>query len=271
MNGFLEAACYSVCGALREKNEDNAFFNADCLELARSDMDRPIRMCRKLSEAVCVAVFDGMSGEKYGDFAACTAAEALCRHWDEPHVNPGGDKRMWIEGCCRAMNAAVLEAGRAFKTSHIGATVAGLFLEGNTAAAFNLGDSRVYLLRGGELKQLSYDHTERYYPPPYRRKPPLSQYLGVEEEEFLLEPHIAEETTVGDDMFLLCTDGLTDALQDEDIRRLLTAYREPERCVEALVQGATEMGSRDNITVIVGRIRQAPQGIDGAEGTRGEK
>jgi protein phosphatase len=116
-----------------------------------------------------------------------------------------------------------------------------------------VGDSRAYRLRDGEFLQLSVDHVEKR-PGREHRKAPLTQYLGFGSDEILLEPHIAKGMIKRDDLYLLCSDGLTDMLSNFEISDIMINNPEPETCVKKLIDAALEHGGRDNVTAIVCRL-----------------
>ena len=104
------------------------------------------------------------------------------------------------------------------------------------------------------MEQISVDHNdaeEMARSGVTGRKAHLTQYLGVDPEEMLLEPHVRMETVAQGDRYLLCSDGLTDMVSEEAIRGILARAAEPKTCVQQLMQAALEGGGRDNITVMV--------------------
>ena len=101
--------------------------------------------------------------------------------------------------------------------------------------------------------QLSTDHIERR-PGRESRKAPLTQYLGYGTEEVLLEPYIAKGEIRRGDMYLLCSDGLTDMVTNFEITDIMLKSADTESCVQELIRSALEHGGRDNITVIFCKI-----------------
>jgi len=83
----------------------------------------------------------------------------------------------------------------------------------------------------------------------------LTQHLGIREEEFIVEPHICENVRLeSGDVFLLCSDGLTNMLSDDEIRTILKKKRKAPKLVQKLIDAALNAGGRDNATVIVVKI-----------------
>jgi PPM family protein phosphatase len=122
----------------------------------------------------------------------------------------------------------------------------------------HVGDSRVYRLRSGRLRKLTEDHTVFNQVRKSRRiaadlidpalKKRLSQALGSSE---FVSPQILEVKLLSGDRFLLCSDGLTDMVDDQEITLILGRLTSPEQTCLALVQAANQVGGEDNITVIV--------------------
>jgi protein phosphatase len=140
----------------------------------------------------------------------------------------------------------------------MGTTLAMLLLREEFACIANVGDSRAYLLRSGEFKQLTDDHSfvadqlragimtpEQARTSPYRHV--ITRALGAADE---VQPDVTQHRVQRDDKFLLCTDGLTEMVEDEDIGRIV-ADAEPQEAVQQLLAAANERGGVDNITAVV--------------------
>lgn len=249
---MLYAACGSNVGRLRGSNEDNFCFDGGCKAEALSGLEVPLRLDRPLVGTDCFAVFDGMGGESFGEAAAYAAAEALCACIGAGKT-AAFDSEARLEELTAALNLAVVEKKRELLADHMGTTLAMLCLSGTRAWACNLGDSRVYLFRDGELRQLSRDHVRRTRSQD-REKPPLNQYLGIDPKELRIVPTITAEELHLEDIFLLCSDGLTDMLSEEELKGILGRCSSAAACTEQLIAAALEKGGRDNVTVILCRI-----------------
>ena len=151
------------------------------------------------------------------------------------------------------INNAVIAKRKEFCTEHMGSTMVALCFSNHYVYACNLGDSRAYRLRNGELLQLSKDHVEKNMTP-QGKKAPLTQHLGIDPEEYMIEPHIAKGELKRDDQYLLCSDGLTDMLTNLEIDQIMSEAFSAEECVQNLVDAALEKGGKDNVTAIVCRI-----------------
>ena len=135
----------------------------------------------------------------------------------------------------------------------------------NQVCIMNLGDSRAYALQNGRLTQLSRDHTvvssmvymgrltvSQAKNHPERHK--LTQHLGIFEDEMIIEPSIAVSNYELGDRFLLCSDGLTDSVDDLQIQGILSVGKAPAEIAEALYEQALDCCSKDNITVVIMEI-----------------
>ena len=135
----------------------------------------------------------------------------------------------------------------------------------------NMGDSRIYRLHRGKMTQLSYDHTEMHKLllqgkirpediPKHPKRHMINQYWGMPLERAPFTPYVSDVIPyVPGDRYLLCSDGLTDMLADEQIEELLSAKEPVERISERLVSQAKRNGGRDNVTVIVVEVVQAAE------------
>ena len=147
-----------------------------------------------------------------------------------------------------------------------GATLTTLLLtDDDRASIANIGDSRCYLYRDNCLVQLSEDHTAvqrmitlgvidpaqaKTHPERHR----LTQHLGIFPDELVIQPHTACLSVKADDRFLLCSDGLTDMLEDAEIREILYSQEGTQTCAAALYHQAMQHGGKDNISVILVKI-----------------
>ena len=245
------AAC--VTGRRRQNNEDNVFLCGQYRgDVSAAEFFAPYDGCEPFLCAVC----DGMCGEQSGETASLEAVRTLTGYMNDFDAR-GGEY-------IAAANAAVV--AHESDGEHMGTTVCTLFISGGRAHVCNIGDSRVYLKRGGALYQLSRDHTQAQQmcdhgvisdgdiaANPHRHV--LTQYIGIPPEEMLIEPAVAEPfDAAAGDIFLLCSDGLTDMLGDEEIYRILSSGGNAEKLALELINAAMSAGGKDNTSVIVARI-----------------
>jgi serine/threonine protein phosphatase PrpC len=148
----------------------------------------------------------------------------------------------------------------------MGTTLTALILRQAEGILVHVGDSRCYRLREGELQQLTRDHTlvqewveQGLLTPEAARYSPygsvITQAIGVESERGALRPDIETFPLQEGDLFLLCSDGLTDMLEDAEIAEILRT-QPPTQAAWTLVDRALAEGGRDNITVVLVQIRE---------------
>ncbi|MBQ8580256.1 MAG: serine/threonine-protein phosphatase [Oscillospiraceae bacterium] len=254
----LCAACGCSIGKIRTNNEDNFFFDGKIMPESNSGLKKPVTAETELKSFISFGVFDGMGGEDFGETASFTAAHTYKQEAKllEDYVIP---EKQFLRAACEKMNLAVFEAAQKLGTAYMGTTAVLALFGPRQVYVCNLGDSRAYRLRGGEFMQLSKDDTdlaamlERGI---VDHKPRLTQNLGIDPEELLLEPHISKGELRKGDVYLLCSDGLTDMLDNFEICDHLMKALDPEQAVNALMRAALEKGGRDNITLIICRVEE---------------
>lgn len=249
---ILDAACLCNTGKIRKNNEDNFFFEGRCLEEDNNGLKHPVTMTKTLRRELCLAVFDGMGGENFGECASFAAADCMqnaTRKLNDYFI----PERKFLNGMCMKINEAVVARQQELCTERMGSTMVALYFSHGYVYVCNLGDSRAYRLRDGEFLQLSVDHLEKREGKP-KKKAPLTQHLGISPENFLIEPYIAKGKLKHGDQYLLCSDGLTDMLSNFEIDDVLSGSITAEESAQKLVDAALEKGGKDNVTVIVCRI-----------------
>lgn len=241
---YIDSACACHIGMIRANNEDNFYFEGHHLELINRGL--PKTLSSHDSEGGIYAIFDGMGGEEAGETAAYLASSTL-----QDDLNDG--KADDLSAFCIHANRRICSYAKRHGDLSMGSTAALLRLNNGTAEVANLGDSKAYLFRQGRLTQLSVDHTDAALlaRSGATRKPRLTQYLGIPEDEMLLEPAYWQGTIAPGDKFLLCSDGLTDMVSEDELRSILTYDMPVEECADAMVERALSYGGKDNITVIV--------------------
>lgn len=252
MSFLLEAACCCHMGKIRKNNEDNFLFDRKCLKEINDGLPIPAVMETVLRGDLPLAVFDGMGGANNGEAASYTAAVSLygIKKNLSDYLIP---ENKYLQNVCCEVNEAVVAREEELCTEYMGSTVVMFYFTRRSVYACNLGDSRAYLLRKGEFRQLSEDHVESREGSK-KKKQPLTQYLGISPELYRLEPCVVRETLQDGDQYLLCSDGLTDMLSDSEIAEILANTEYIDTCAKMLVQSALDHGGRDNITVIVCRV-----------------
>jgi PPM family protein phosphatase len=213
-----------------------------------------------LSSQPVAAVADGMGGHSAGEVASAIAIEELAALRDRgPWENETAATDDLKQAILRA-NLRIREmAARDRKLNGMGTTLVALLEDGDMVHVANVGDSRGYLLRQGELSQVTVDHSlvqelvddGRLSPEDAERHPQrsvITRALGIDPEvEFDLFTY---KLQVGDRL-LLCSDGLSDVVEPAQIRKVLLKVPSAQRATRELVSVANANGGPDNITVIV--------------------
>jgi PPM family protein phosphatase len=223
------------------------------------------------TRALVFVVADGMGGAQAGEVASKAAAEAFDR--ELPQAPPERILRETIETANRAIHD---RARNDPDLAGMGTTITAAIVdpESEEVAIGHVGDSRAYRLRGGKLERLTRDHS---LVEEMRRKGQLTdaqaedhpqrsiitRALGPEPE---VEVDLQTVPAQADDVFLLCSDGLTTMLGDEQIARLLDRATSMQAAVRALVDEANRAGGRDNITVVAFRLEDAAAPARAPEG-----
>ncbi len=210
-------------------------------------------------------VADGVGGAQGGREASHWAIRvAVERYYDLPGPDLGADLRAVIE----TANGSLYQYLQSTGTREAGSTMAAAVIHGSTLYMANVGDSRIYLIRNGQINQLTRDHTLT------QRK--IDQGLirpeqaEMDSDRNVLTRSMGAGPSVQVDLFpttqlapgdvvLLCSDGLTDMLEDAEIARL-AGSNSPKRAAQRLIAAANKRGGFDNISVIVARTggRTAP-------------
>lgn len=244
MKHNIYAACSSNVGNVRKNNEDNFCFNNEYLRIENLDTPVFLKYNNVIRDGLCFALFDGMGGGHFGEVAAYTAAQCMAN--SKKRISGTSDLSTLI----KILNQVVVEEQQRMTANDMGTTMASIHFSRNNIFISNIGDSRVYRLRRGSLLQLSVDHVERFS---FNKstKPRLMQCLGMDPEEVLIVPHILKRKFESGDVYLLCSDGLTDMVSDFEIHKILSGNNDADIIVNELISLALKSGGRDNITVIV--------------------
>lgn len=215
------------------------------------------------------AVADGMGGHAGGERASALAIASLSR-LSRP---VGGVDH--LADALEAANEAILAAGRDdADVAGMGTTVAGVVLRERDVVAFNLGDSRVYRVRHGACEQLSTDHSlvaelvrdgelsaadARHD----RRRNVVTRALGIDSAVDM--DHRVVDAVEGE-RFLVCSDGLSNELDDSELAALLSGAGSLDELARGLIDRALEAGGRDNVTAVLLEIVSVTTVDDDLEG-----
>jgi len=243
----------------RKRNEDN--YLVCHAGLVRYRLEHSEQRLIQWGEGTLAAVCDGMGGHEDGDVASAAAVQVLAKLYRPGHPrNPEHILRNYVEGSHRQLYEAVSEDGPV----SMGTTVTVVWLVGDAAHWVNVGDSRLYLWRAGQLAQLTVDQTRNAF----------ALRDGMTETpdgHHLVQNFIYGSRGLGDntqlrieagrdtgsidlhpgDRLVLCTDGLTKAVDEERMGHILGTGAAAQPTAEQLSDLAKRLGSRDNITTIV--------------------
>ena len=209
-------------------------------------------------------VCDGMGGAAAGEIASSLAVDEVLHLLDGRGQDSHAPLPEVVEQAIVAANEAIFSrAQRNQRLSGMGTTLAALAVEENHAWVFNVGDSRCYRLRKGQLEQVTLDHSlveeqvrmGRMTPAEAHRSPlknVITRALGT---QCRVTPDVFGLETEPGDIFLLCTDGLTRELTDEAIAALLGNGAPLEEQCARLVEAAKKAGGHDNITCLLVRAQ----------------
>ena len=246
----LYVTCISDKGVVRHNNEDNYCVNGMFRALLEESAYCS-HIFSSFDEAIVFAVFDGMGGEQNGEYASYEAANILSQVETKPDDILVTE---YLEEIVNKMNRAVCEKTFEMKCSRMGSTAVICCVENNILSLCNIGDSRGYRLRDGELFQMSLDHCESLVHS-IDKKAALTQHLGIDSEEFEIVPHIISSEMKSGDVYLLCSDGLTDMVSTSDIKAIMNKSQDSNSLCNELVNKALSNGGKDNITVLVAVVQ----------------
>ena len=252
MGGYLKAAIHGMTdvGLARDHNEDSILWDND-MGLA--------------------LLADGMGGHNAGEVASAMAVDQVRAALRERLLGrQSGDE---CEECESAVFNAVTFANQQIfdhsqqhlECAGMGTTMALALLQGDNLTLAHVGDSRIYRLRGGALQQITSDHSlvqelvdNGYLSQEEARlsvsKNLITRALGIGAE---VEVEVSKQPVEVGDLYLLCSDGLTDLVADEEIQAILKKDDALDDIARGLVSLANERGGSDNISVILMHLHQA--------------
>lgn len=221
---------------------------------------RPENQDALLTDLPLVALADGMGGHRGGRQAAMLALEVVAGFKDKLEDRGNTDATAVLRDAMQEANRVVLEQGSTDPDLEgMGTTLIAVWMDGSRLSLGHVGDSRAYLLRGGELEQLTEDQTvaqdmvrqgrlgaEEAESSPQRHI--LMQSIGTTPE---LEVSLVSFDLEEGDRILLASDGLSGMVSPEAIRDTLLDHTDPDRACDVLVEAANAAGGTDNISVVV--------------------
>src|SRR3954451_24669373 len=209
------------------------------------------------------AVADGMGGAQAGEVASRIAASTFERRGQ---VDPKEPAEGQLEEIAQAANREIHQLAQEDSSrAGMGTTLTAAMVRGDEVSLGHVGDSRAYVLRQGQLKRLTKDHS---LVEELRRQGRLTEEQAEEHPQRSIitralgpEPNVNVDTMTfparDGDVFLLCSDGLTTMVSDDEIRQILVKSRTLRNAVNKLVEAANRGGGRDNITAVAFRLADA--------------
>lgn len=240
----IEYACLCVVGKVRKNNEDNFFCDGVIRNEPDSNHDVSVKGEVKSGENSLFAVFDGMGGEACGEVASFVAAQNCIGFYE---ARAQYDEYLYELLC--ELNDRVLEETSARSLVLMGSTAAMIQFNKDRIYIANAGDSRIYKLSKKDFKQISRDHVLQTQ----SKKAPLTKFLGIPDKAGL-SPFIAYGAYKQGDMFILCTDGVYDMVDEDSMKAIFSQKKELQNMCDEVIEKALENGGIDNATVILCRI-----------------
>lgn len=249
----LNAIVMTNAGKIRPNNEDNFYLFGEYKE--DTNVSSLTIKQESTTENEVAAVFDGMGGEEAGEVASLLAASGMAS------LLKGNLQDEITSQVLRLNDRICLEMKRR-AAGRMGTTFAGIYFDCDKAISANIGDSRTYLLRDGKMYQLSHDHSEAQSlidqgmmtekeARVSKKWHVITQCLGVFPDEFVIMPYFSKLVELkANDRFLVCSDGLTDLIYDEDIEYLLSV-QDNEEAAKGLLEAALKNGGSDNVTIMI--------------------
>ena len=273
----IQAAVCSDKGRRRANNEDNFCLNG--LFMQREEMDRGGLYETRSDGDALFAVCDGMGGEEAGEEASLLSVQLCARYLEDGKMSAERKKleAFFLDSCISVMRQAQHNENRS------GSTVAMLIADENGLHPANMGDSRIYRFHGGQLQQISEDHTEvqrllekgAITPREVKTHPKrhmIRQYWGMPLSVAPFSPYFGDKIPYDEgDKYLLCSDGLTDMLDDAQIEALIRQDKPAAQLCRELVDEALRHGGRDNVTVLIARIEESSRQEGDKTGEKGWK
>lgn len=245
---LLQTSSFTDIGKLRQNNEDS-FLE---LDLPESEEKR-----------LLLVVADGMGGHNAGEVASKTVVETIESYFKSGSQSNNSDTLNNLKKSLEDANRAVLKASsNNVNLAGMGSTCTAMMIVDDKNFLAHVGDSRAYMVRGNKITQITKDHTlaekmldtgilsrEEARNSPHKNM--LIKAIGIS-EDLEIETYGPFKIKLGD-VYLLCSDGLTEYLDEEELCSILNMY-EPEEACKLLIKIANKRGGKDNITVQVTKV-----------------
>lgn len=239
-------SCLSHIGNVRSVNQDNFICDGRYMENDEIPIEFPICGTKTSKEVSVFGIFDGMGGEECGEIASYIASKTAS------DIEIGKDVIADLSKFCHKANNDICDYATMHKISTMGTTAAMLVFAEKEVVLCNIGDSKIFRLCNATLEQISVDHVAVAA---FGVKPPLSQNLGIPPSELVIDPYFARGSYNDGDVYLICSDGLTDMVSTDEITEVLIS-KPVEEAITQLLDKALANGGKDNTTIILCKIER---------------
>lgn len=246
MHYKIHYSCLSHIGNVRSVNQDNFICDGCYMENDETPIEFPICGTKTSKEVSVFGIFDGMGGEECGEIASYIASKTAS------DIEIGKDATEALSRFCQKANLAICDYATLHEVSSMGTTAAMLVFTEKEVVLCNIGDSKIFRLCDGRLEQISMDHVAVAA---FGVKPPLSQNLGIPPNELVIDPYLARGAYNDGDVYLICSDGLTDMVSVTEITEVLNS-NPTEEAISMLLDKALTGGGKDNTTIILCKIER---------------
>jgi len=203
---------------------------------------------------------DGMGGHQAGDVASKTAVNEIGDQWEKTKISNSEKAAKWLVKTIQEENTAIYQAGQATpEFSGMGTTMEAVAIFDDDFTIAHVGDSRIYALAQQQLIQLTDDHSlvnelvktgeiSKEMAANHPQKNIVTQCVGM---PGTIEVDVFSQLIDATNYLLLCSDGLTNMVSEEEITQLILTSSTTEEAIEKMIDSANEQGGLDNITVLM--------------------
>lgn len=243
-----EVIVISDVGNVRANNEDNYCVMSEYNSKSSNHLEARFQI-RKNKQLF--GVFDGMGGYSNGELASLISAETCVQEFSRKTNNISKD---WLNSLFLEMNQRVCNKSSE-DSSNMGSTATIAVLDKQDLIIGHIGDSKIFKIRDNSIFQISIDHIDERSKYLGKTKGLLTQFIGVHEEDLRIEPQIELVQVEKGDIYILCSDGMTDVINQDSI---LDSFNQNQMNIEEtakkLFLQSLENGSKDNITILVFKV-----------------
>jgi PPM family protein phosphatase len=242
---YVAVTALSHTGLVRDHNEDSLVVGP--WTLCATETENPQTLLFQVGTPLVVAVADGLGGHPGGEVASTLVVRRLAS------VGASIDGEAALREALAACNRTVYAtAERNPDLTAMGTTLAGIVVAADSVLTFNVGDSRIYQISGQELRRVSVDDSPPLAPGE-RSTTIVTQTLGGHAELVDIDPHITKAGLSPETRYLICSDGLSDLVDDDQIGEVMREHQDG-RAAYQLWEAAIQAGGIDNITLAIVRF-----------------